>query len=265
MLVDQGTLRFVRGSWDLARSVDELHIPSSVQAVLAARLDALPEHEKRVAQVASVIGRVFWDQLVAHIAGSHVASIHEPIRALQAKDLLVTREPSALAGAAEYGFRHALIRDVAYESLPKRERAVLHREIARWAERELADRIEEFGELIASHLGSSMAYEDELGQGEPASRRELREQTYRAALRAARRAAAMTQLGEAERWYRTAFDIANINAGDNVVQSGRSVVYVTSGEGVCGGETLTEGDLVETRDFKFKAKTDSKLILAFEI
>jgi len=208
MLVDQGTLRFVRGSWDLARSVDELHIPSSVQAVLAARLDALPEHEKRVAQVASVIGRVFWDQLVAHIAGSDVASIHEPIRALQAKDLLVTREPSALAGAAEFGFRHALIRDVAYESLPKRERAVLHREIARWAERELADRIEEFGELIASHLGSSMAYEDELGQGEPASRRELREQTYRAALRAARRAAAMTQLGEAERWYRTAFDIA---------------------------------------------------------
>jgi len=64
---------------------------------------------------------------------------------------------------------------------------------------------------------------------------------------------------------RTAIDIANISAGDNVVQSGRSVVYVTSGEGVCGGETLTEGDLVETRDFKFKAKTDSRLILAFEI
>ena len=64
---------------------------------------------------------------------------------------------------------------------------------------------------------------------------------------------------------RTAIDIANINAGDNVTQSGRSVVYVTSGEGICAGETLTEGDLVETRDFKFEAKTDSKLILAFEI
>jgi len=64
---------------------------------------------------------------------------------------------------------------------------------------------------------------------------------------------------------RTAIDIAFINAGDIVAQSGRSVVYVTSGEGVCAGETLMEGDLVETRDFKFKAKTDSKLILAFEI
>ncbi len=64
---------------------------------------------------------------------------------------------------------------------------------------------------------------------------------------------------------RTAIDIAHLNAGDTIVQSGRSIVYITSGEGVCAGETLTEGDLVETRDFKFKANTDSKLILAFEI
>jgi redox-sensitive bicupin YhaK (pirin superfamily) len=64
---------------------------------------------------------------------------------------------------------------------------------------------------------------------------------------------------------RTAIDIVYTSAGDSVIQSGRSIVYITSGEGVCAGETLTEGDLVETRDFKFKANTDSKLILAFEI
>jgi len=64
---------------------------------------------------------------------------------------------------------------------------------------------------------------------------------------------------------RTAVDIAHVSAGESVMQSGRSIVYVTSGEGVCAGETLTEGDLVDTRDFRFKAMTDSKLILAFEI
>jgi len=64
---------------------------------------------------------------------------------------------------------------------------------------------------------------------------------------------------------RTAIDIAHVNAGDSVAQSGRSIVYITSGDGVCAGETLTEGDLVDTRDFKYKATTDSKLILAFEI
>lgn len=64
---------------------------------------------------------------------------------------------------------------------------------------------------------------------------------------------------------RTVIDIAHVKAGERVDQSGRSVVYVTTGEGNCNGETLKEGDLVETRDFSFKAKTDSKLILGYEI
>ena len=67
MLVDRSTLRFNDGRWQLARPVDEVEIPTSVQAVLAARLDALPENEKRVAQDAAVIGRIFWDVIVAHL------------------------------------------------------------------------------------------------------------------------------------------------------------------------------------------------------
>jgi redox-sensitive bicupin YhaK (pirin superfamily) len=64
---------------------------------------------------------------------------------------------------------------------------------------------------------------------------------------------------------RTAIEIAHVNAGEQVTQPGRSVVYVTVGDGLCASEPLSEGDLVETRDFKYKARTDSKLILAFEI
>lgn len=64
---------------------------------------------------------------------------------------------------------------------------------------------------------------------------------------------------------RTVIDIAHIEAGESLSQSGRSLVYVTCGEGSSDGETLKEGDLVDTRDIKFKAKTDSKLILAYEI
>jgi class 3 adenylate cyclase/tetratricopeptide (TPR) repeat protein len=208
MLVDRGTLRFADGSWQLARPVDEVEIPSSVQAVLAARLDTLPEHEKRVAQDASVVGRIFWDKLVAHISGDDPDRIGEHLRRLRVKDLVVVREPSSLAGAVEYGFRHALIRDVAYDTLPKRDRAVLHRDIARWVEHELADRIDEFGELIASHLTAAMRYESELGEDNGAELGELRAQTYRAALRAARRAVTMTQLGAAQRWYQAASELA---------------------------------------------------------
>ena len=70
MLVDRGVLRFSDGRWELASAVDQVEIPDSVQAVLAARLDTLPTDEKRVAQDAAVVGRIFWDVLVAHLAGS---------------------------------------------------------------------------------------------------------------------------------------------------------------------------------------------------
>lgn len=64
---------------------------------------------------------------------------------------------------------------------------------------------------------------------------------------------------------RTVVDIANVNAGDNVSQPGRSLVYVVVGKGTCEQEEVTEGDLVETRDFDFKASTGCKLIVVSEM
>jgi len=63
---------------------------------------------------------------------------------------------------------------------------------------------------------------------------------------------------------RTVVDIAHVNAGDSVSQSGRSLVYMVVGKGICHQEQIVEGDLVESRDFSFKASTDCKLILVFE-
>ena len=69
MLMDRGILRFADGRWQLTRRIDDIEVPGSVQAVLAARLDALPGGEKGIAQVAAVVGRIFWDRLVADLAG----------------------------------------------------------------------------------------------------------------------------------------------------------------------------------------------------
>jgi class 3 adenylate cyclase/tetratricopeptide (TPR) repeat protein len=207
MLVDRGVLRFADGRWELAGAVDQVDIPDSVQAVLAARLDTLPADEKRVAQDAAVIGRIFWDVVVAHLAGSQRDPTNELIRRLRVKDLIVQRKPSALAEASEYGFRHVLIRDVAYDSLPKRDRSRLHRDIALWAEAELADRIEEFSELVASHLAAAVAYEEEFAEG-PAELQAVRTLAMDAAVRAARRATAMSQLASASRWSKLAVELA---------------------------------------------------------
>ncbi len=64
---------------------------------------------------------------------------------------------------------------------------------------------------------------------------------------------------------RTVVDFAHINAGDKVNQSGRSLVYMVVGQGTCDKEKIVEGDLVETRDFNFKASTDCKLIVVSEM
>jgi len=209
MLVDRGVLRFVDGHWELAGAVDQVEIPGSVQAVLAARLDTLPADEKRVAQDAAVVGRIFWDVVVAHLARTERGSTEQLIRRLRVKDLVVQRSPSSLADASEYGFRHVLIRDVAYDSLPKRHRSRLHRDIALWAEAELTDRVDEFAELIASHLAAALAYEEEFAEGDSDQElRAARELAKAAALRAAGRATAMTQMDAASRWLKLAVDLA---------------------------------------------------------
>ena len=64
---------------------------------------------------------------------------------------------------------------------------------------------------------------------------------------------------------RTVIDIAHVNAGESIEQPGRTLVYITSGEGSSGETSLKEGDLVDTRDFNFKANSDSKLILVYEL
>jgi redox-sensitive bicupin YhaK (pirin superfamily) len=63
---------------------------------------------------------------------------------------------------------------------------------------------------------------------------------------------------------RTVVDIAHLDAGKSIKQPGRSLAYVTVGDGECADETIKEGDLVETRDFSYKALTDSKLVLVYE-
>ncbi|MEK6721240.1 MAG: adenylate/guanylate cyclase domain-containing protein [Chloroflexota bacterium] len=211
MFVDRGVLRLADGAWELARPVEEVEVPSSVQAVLAARLDGLPGDEKRLAQNAAVIGRIFWDILLAHLSRLGPGPTGDLLRRLRVKELVVPRQPSSLAGAAEFGFRHVLVRDVAYDSLPKRDRATLHAEVAGWAEATLADRIDEFAELVAGHLAAALVYEEELaGSPDDPVLRGLRDLTYRAAARAARRAASISALPAAQRWQVLAIDQAKL-------------------------------------------------------
>ena len=97
-------------------------MPDSVQAVLAARIDLLPQAEKSALQAAAVIGRVFWTGPVYEL----LAGEQPDFGLLEERDFVRRRESSSLAGEREYVIKHALTREVAYASLPKAVRAHRH-------------------------------------------------------------------------------------------------------------------------------------------
>ena len=207
LLVDRGDVRHTESGWEQAQSIDAIEIPQSIQALLAARLDSLPPDEKRLSQDAAVVGRIFWDRLLAHLAGQSPSATVGRLRSLRVKELVVPREPSTLSDSQEYAFRHVLIRDVAYDSIPKLERARKHREVARWAEDRLGDRAEEVVELLAAHYWQALRYEEEFGTDE-AVVLDLRRRTLDHARAAGHRARDVSQLESAASWMRIAVDQA---------------------------------------------------------
>jgi class 3 adenylate cyclase/tetratricopeptide (TPR) repeat protein len=209
MFIDRGVLRATEAArWELALPVDEVEVPRSIHGLIAARLDTLPSEEKAVLQDAAVVGRAFWLGAVASLSAQPPADVREHLGRLRVKEIVVPREPPTFSGELELAFRHVLIRDVAYESLPKATRAEKHVQAARWAEERAGERSEELAELLATHYVEALRYLTELG--EAAGRRgELEGAAYRWATAAGDRAVRLGQPLEATRWYRSALDLAS--------------------------------------------------------
>ena len=130
-------------------------IPDTVHAVLAARIDQLPETEKTALQAAAVIGRVFWRGPVREL----VDGATPDFALLEARNFVQRRLGSALADEPEFIFRHALTREVAYAGVPKARRARLHAAFAACLERGCNER-SEHAALLAHHYAEAARPED---------------------------------------------------------------------------------------------------------
>lgn len=207
-LIDDGVLRATDASlWEVARPVSDVEVPRSIQGLIATRLDGLPEDEKTILQDAAVVGRVFWTGAVSALAGMDPAASRDALARLRVKELVLPHEPSSFSDEQEFAFRHNLIRDGAYDSLPKALRAEKHAGVARWAEERAGDRAEDIAELIATHYLEAGRYLDELGvTGE--ERVSIDGEGYRWACAAGDRTAALWQRAEAVRWYRQALGLS---------------------------------------------------------
>lgn len=164
MLIDDGYLRATDNGWQAARDLATVRVPPSIQALLAARLDRLAPDERAVAERASVVGRVFERGAVAELASDALRpTVTAHLLGLVRKELVRPDEPG-LGGDDAFRFRHILIRDAAYEALPKAERAELHERFADWLERAAGERAAEYQEVIAHHLEQAYSYRQQLGE-----------------------------------------------------------------------------------------------------
>jgi class 3 adenylate cyclase len=150
-LIDLGVLERQNGRWTAHELADELVVPDTVRAVLAARIDLLEPAEKSALQAASVIGRTFWSGPVYEL----LEGLEPDLRLLEERDFIRHRSGSSIVGEREFAIKHALTREVAYESLPTAKRARLHARFAGWLERAGEGRDED-ASLLAHHYAEAV-------------------------------------------------------------------------------------------------------------
>ena len=159
---------FVRLLADRGLVADEIVLPESVQALIAARLDTLSAGHKSLLHDAAVLGQVFWAGALAAIGGRDQAELELDLHDLVLKELVRPARSSSMEGENEYSFWHLLVRDVAYSQIPRAERARRHRSAAAWIEEKGGERVEDLAEVLAYHYLQALELAEAVGEPEQA-------------------------------------------------------------------------------------------------
>jgi class 3 adenylate cyclase/tetratricopeptide (TPR) repeat protein len=169
MLVETKAIERQGDRWQARAGADELAIPPTVQALVAARLDALGGEERQVIEPASVIGLSFPEEALGELVETAaVPTLDAELTSLASKELI----RRASGADPVYRFGHLVIRDTAYGGLLKRVRAALHERFVVWAERVNRERGREaeFEEILGYHLEQAFRYRTEVGLVDEAAR-----------------------------------------------------------------------------------------------
>ena len=131
-LMSQGILVQEEGQWRATQAVSSIELPDSLQSLLLARIDRLSVEERHLVQVASVIGTIFWLEVLTFLAEGS-SSVKQQLTTLQRSQLIVERGQVSNLGM-EYAFKSTLVRDAAYEGLLSAQRKALHLRVAQYFE-----------------------------------------------------------------------------------------------------------------------------------
>jgi class 3 adenylate cyclase/tetratricopeptide (TPR) repeat protein len=148
-LVERGDFEGEKGAYRLKGGIDTIPLPTTVQAVVAARIDRLEENAKRVLEIASVVGREISISILDFVTGLSPPELSEAVQHLRQAELLYDVPPFEQRLVA---FRHPLIQEVAYRSLLQERRREFHSKVAQAIENLFKDHVEERASLLAYHL-----------------------------------------------------------------------------------------------------------------
>ncbi|HKQ19568.1 MAG TPA: tetratricopeptide repeat protein, partial [Candidatus Eisenbacteria bacterium] len=155
-LIDDRIILKGEEAWSVDTSrLSTVRVPATLTGVLQARLDTLPAPLHQLLQRASVVGRIFWDaaavRLSQEAAGLTADEVQAMLEDLRDREMILQREESGFAGTVEYVFRHAILRDVTYETVVPRQRRAFHKMVGDWLLEVGGERAGEHTLLVAEH------------------------------------------------------------------------------------------------------------------
>jgi DNA-binding SARP family transcriptional activator len=170
MLIDDGLLVRRERHWVARGDLASVPMPPTIEALLAARLDLLAADERAVIERAAIEGKVFHEGPIETLAPDSLRpSVGTHLETLVRKEL-IRPEKSEFAGERAFRFRHLLVRDAAYDSIPKAARAELHESFGRWLEQRSGEHTTGYDEIIGYHLELAYLYRVELGSIDDATK-----------------------------------------------------------------------------------------------
>ncbi len=195
MLLDRGLLVEEGSAYKVVGEVETLEVPETLHALIAARLDGLSPEERRTLGDAAVLGKTFTAQALAALSGLEREPLEELLAGLVRREVLGLQSDPRSPEQGQYSFLQDLLRHVAYETLPRRERREKHLAAAEHLTATLGE--DEVAEVIASHLLAAYRLDPDSPESEP-----LRRRANESLLRAGERARSLGASGEAATVFR---------------------------------------------------------------